>query len=155
MSELSLAAKKYFHLKEGASDDDYVAYNFMILAAKAKDGVDKLVPAIVHADNSSRLQVVRENNDLFVESVENFDSQTGFFDIIITYNDNSGIEFEPKTKSTLEAIYLTLFVLRSTISYEFLPVGFHVYFISNKLIKKSFVKTPTLLVNTPLSFADS
>lgn len=62
------AAKKYFHLKEGASDDDYVAYNFMILAAKAKEGVDKLVPAIVHADNSSRLQVVRENNDLFVHS---------------------------------------------------------------------------------------
>ena len=42
---------------------------------------------------------INENNDLFVELVEDFDSQTGFFDIIITYNDNSGIEFEPITDS--------------------------------------------------------
>ena len=62
------AAKEYFHLKDGASDDDYVAYNFMILAAKAKNGVKKIVPAIVHADNSSRLQVVRKETDLFVHS---------------------------------------------------------------------------------------
>ena len=42
---------------------------------------------------------IDEDNYLYVTLVEDFDTQTGFFDIIITYNDNSNIEFEPKTDS--------------------------------------------------------
>jgi carbamoyltransferase len=57
------AAKRWFHLSDGASDDDYNAYNYMVLTARAKPGARERIPAVVHADGTGRLQIVREEAD--------------------------------------------------------------------------------------------
>jgi carbamoyltransferase len=62
MATLS-AAKDLFDLSEGASDDDYNAYNYMVLTVKAKPHALALVPAVIHADGTARVQIVRERTD--------------------------------------------------------------------------------------------
>jgi carbamoyltransferase len=57
------AAKDLFDLSEGASDDDYNAYNYMVLTARAKPRALDLIPAVIHADGTARLQIVRERTD--------------------------------------------------------------------------------------------
>lgn len=57
------AAKEFFQLAEGASDDDYNAYNYMVLTAHAMPEARKRIPAVVHADGTGRLQIVREQAD--------------------------------------------------------------------------------------------
>jgi carbamoyltransferase len=57
------AAKQLFELSEGASDADYNAYNYMVLTAHAKSQARKLIPSVVHADGTGRLQIVREATD--------------------------------------------------------------------------------------------
>lgn len=57
------AAKEYFELLEGASDADYNAYNYMVLTAQSKPhGRDK-IPAVIHADGTGRIQIVRAQDD--------------------------------------------------------------------------------------------
>lgn len=55
------AAERLFHLSPGASDDDYDAYNYMVLTAPAREEAYNLVPAVVHRDATARLQIVRED----------------------------------------------------------------------------------------------
>ncbi len=57
------AALRWFELSDGAADDDYNAYNYMVLTAKAKPGAREQIPAVIHADGSGRLQIVREATD--------------------------------------------------------------------------------------------
>jgi carbamoyltransferase len=57
------AAKKFFELSDGASTGDYNAYNYMVLTAHAKPEAHTLIPSVVHADGTGRLQIVRENTD--------------------------------------------------------------------------------------------
>jgi len=57
------AAKEYFELSEGASDADYNAYNYMVLTAHARPRARTLIPSVVHADGTGRLQIVREQTD--------------------------------------------------------------------------------------------
>lgn len=57
------AAKKYFKLSPGAADDDYNAYSYMVLAAQALPEALEDIPAVVHKDGTSRLQIVREKHD--------------------------------------------------------------------------------------------
>jgi carbamoyltransferase len=57
------AAKEYFELAEGASDADYNAYNYMVLTAHARPRARTLIPSVVHADGTGRLQIVREQTD--------------------------------------------------------------------------------------------
>ncbi len=57
------AAKALFDLSEGASDDDYNAYNYMVLTARAKPQARAQVPAVIHVDGTARLQIVREDTD--------------------------------------------------------------------------------------------
>jgi carbamoyltransferase len=57
------AAKRWFELSEGASDDNYNAYNYMVLTARAKPGTRLRVPAVVHEDGTARLQIVRKQTD--------------------------------------------------------------------------------------------
>src|SRR5207237_6076905 len=54
------AAKKYFDLLEGASDADYNAYNYMVLTAQSKPAARERIPAVIHADGTGRIQIVRE-----------------------------------------------------------------------------------------------
>lgn len=62
MATLS-AAKCFFELCEGASDDGYNAYNYMILTVRARPQARLRVPAVIHADGTARLQIVREHTD--------------------------------------------------------------------------------------------
>lgn len=57
------AALDLFELQEGASDADYNAYNYMVLTARAKPQAQAKVPAVVHADGTGRIQIVREADD--------------------------------------------------------------------------------------------
>lgn len=57
------AAKRWFELSAGAADDDYNAYNYMVITARAKPDALSRVPAVIHADGTSRIQIVRENSD--------------------------------------------------------------------------------------------
>jgi carbamoyltransferase len=57
------AAREHFELEEGASDAGYNAYNYMVLTAHAKPGARDKIPAVIHADGTGRIQIVRTNDD--------------------------------------------------------------------------------------------
>ncbi|MBO0733322.1 MAG: carbamoyltransferase, partial [Methylocapsa sp.] len=57
------AAQHFFELSDGASDGDYNAYNYMVLTARAKPEARARIPAVIHADGTGRLQIVREETD--------------------------------------------------------------------------------------------
>jgi carbamoyltransferase len=57
------AALEYFDLLEGASDGDYNAYNYMVLTAQSKPHAREEIPAVIHADGTGRIQIVRAEDD--------------------------------------------------------------------------------------------
>jgi carbamoyltransferase len=57
------AALKFFELSPGAADADYNAYNYMVLTAQARPQARARIPAVIHADGTGRLQIVREETD--------------------------------------------------------------------------------------------
>jgi carbamoyltransferase len=57
------AAREYFDLLEGASDADYNAYNYMVLTAQSKPHARAKIPAVIHADGTGRIQIVRAADD--------------------------------------------------------------------------------------------
>lgn len=57
------AAQRWFELSDGASDNNYNAYNYMVLTARAKPEAHSRIPAVIHADGTGRLQIVREQTD--------------------------------------------------------------------------------------------
>jgi carbamoyltransferase len=57
------AALKFFALSPGAADADYNAYNYMVLTAQAKPEAKTRIPAVIHADGTGRLQIVRQETD--------------------------------------------------------------------------------------------
>jgi carbamoyltransferase len=59
------AAERFFHLAEGAGEDDCNAYNYMVLTAKARPEAHEAIPAVIHHDGSGRLQIVRPDIDPF------------------------------------------------------------------------------------------
>lgn len=62
------AAKQFFELSKGASTNDYCAYDFMILTVRAKPLAIKRIPAVIHRDGTSRIQIVREKNNALMYS---------------------------------------------------------------------------------------
>jgi carbamoyltransferase len=57
------AAKQLFELSDGASDDEYNAYNYMVITVRATLRARQLIPAVIHVDGTARLQIVRERTD--------------------------------------------------------------------------------------------
>ena len=57
------AAQEYFELLPGAADADYNAYNYMVLTAQSKPQAREKIPAVVHADGTGRIQIVRADDD--------------------------------------------------------------------------------------------
>jgi carbamoyltransferase len=57
------AAHEYFELHPGASDADYNAYNYMVFTAHAKPRARDKIPAVIHADGTGRIQIVRHEDD--------------------------------------------------------------------------------------------
>jgi carbamoyltransferase len=62
------AAKKWFNLSPGGGDDEFNAYNYMVLTSRAKSEAYKVIPAVIHYDGTSRVQIVREQVDPFVHA---------------------------------------------------------------------------------------
>jgi carbamoyltransferase len=59
------AAERFFYLEEGASDDDYNVYNYMVVTARARPEAYEAIPAVIHYDGTGRLQIVRPEIDPF------------------------------------------------------------------------------------------
>ncbi len=59
------AARRFFHLEDGAADDEYNAYNYMVLTAHARPEAHETIPAVIHHDGTGRLQIVRPEIDPF------------------------------------------------------------------------------------------
>lgn len=57
------AAHEYFDLLEGGSDANYNAYNYMVLTAQSKPHARERIPAVIHADGTGRIQIVRAEDD--------------------------------------------------------------------------------------------
>jgi carbamoyltransferase len=57
------SAVRLFELSDGAAENDYNAYNYMVLTARAKPEARLRIPAAIHADGTGRLQIVREHTD--------------------------------------------------------------------------------------------
>jgi carbamoyltransferase len=57
------AAQEYFNLLEGAADADYNAYSYMVLTAQSKPQALAKIPAVIHADGTGRVQIVRAEDD--------------------------------------------------------------------------------------------
>lgn len=62
------AAQQYFELLPGASDANYNAYNYMVLTAHSKPGAREKIPAVIHADGTGRIQIVREADDPLIHA---------------------------------------------------------------------------------------
>jgi carbamoyltransferase len=62
------AAQRWFELSPGAADADYNAYNYMVLTCRAKPEAREAIPAVVHFDGTSRVQIVREHLDPFIHA---------------------------------------------------------------------------------------
>ena len=62
------AAKQWFELSDGASDDDYNAYNYMVITARAKPEARAKIPAVIHADGTGRIQIVRAQTDPLIHA---------------------------------------------------------------------------------------
>ena len=60
------AAKEWFNLSPGAGLHDYDAYDYMVLTVAAKEKARSVVPAVIHYDGTSRIQIVRKENNLLV-----------------------------------------------------------------------------------------
>ena len=52
-----------FDLLPGASDTGYNAYNYMVLTAHSKPHAREKIPAVIHADGTGRIQIVRAEDD--------------------------------------------------------------------------------------------
>jgi carbamoyltransferase len=57
------AALAHFDLLEGADDADYNAYHYMVLTAQSKPQAREKIPAVIHADGTGRIQIVRAPDD--------------------------------------------------------------------------------------------
>ncbi len=63
------AAQEYFELLEGADDANYNAYNYMVLTAQSKPQAREKIPAVIHADGTGRIQIVRADDDPLAHAV--------------------------------------------------------------------------------------
>jgi carbamoyltransferase len=60
------AAERFFYLGEGASDDNYNAYNYMVWCSpRARPEAHEKIPALIHHDGTGRLQIVSPEVDPF------------------------------------------------------------------------------------------
>src|SRR5205085_10183702 len=57
------AARRWFELSPGAATDDYNAYNYMVMTARARPESHAVIPAVIHRDDTGRIQIVREETD--------------------------------------------------------------------------------------------
>ncbi len=62
------AAERFFELAPSARANDFGAYDFMVLTARARPEAVERLPAVVHRDGTSRVQIVRREVDPFTHA---------------------------------------------------------------------------------------
>src|SRR5262249_55467318 len=62
-------ARVLFDLPPGSEHHDLAAWRWMVLCARARPGTAALIPAVVHVDGTSRLQVVDPAADPLAGSI--------------------------------------------------------------------------------------
>jgi carbamoyltransferase len=74
-----------------------ISTEFMTINFKVRKGKEKKIPAVIHEDGTSRVQVVnRENNELYYDLIKNFHALTGVPLVLNTsFNDNEPIVCSP------------------------------------------------------------
>jgi carbamoyltransferase len=112
-SVLDTKINEYF---EGSSDNlDFMSY---VVNAKNED-ICKIIPAVVHSDGTSRVQVVRKNiNEKFYKLIESFNKISGVPILLNTsLNVNEPIcespiqAFDVFTSSSMDVVVLENYVL--------------------------------------------
>ena len=74
----------------------------MLIACKAKNKNKKKIPAVVHVDNSCRVQTVtNETNPFFYKLIKNFYKHTG---VPVILNTSFNIKGQPIVNDSLDAI---------------------------------------------------
>lgn len=82
--------------------DIHCPSQFMIIAADAKDGVEELLPSVVHADNTVRPQEVsKETNPRYWEMIYEFGNLTGH---PVVLNTSFNVKGEPIICNPTEAV---------------------------------------------------
>jgi carbamoyltransferase len=61
-------AQRYFELAPGAAAEDHNPYNYMVLNARARPESYQRIPAVIHRDGTSRVQIVRAGVDPFTHA---------------------------------------------------------------------------------------
>ena len=93
-SVLHERAKEYFEL-------DYPS-PFMLLAAQAREGMRKKIPAVIHVDNTARVQTVtREENGIYYNLVEEFCKIT---QVPVLLNTSFNVAGEPIVETPVDAL---------------------------------------------------
>ncbi len=62
------AARRWFELQDGATDDDCNAYRYMVLTVRPRPDAIRHIPAVIHRDDTSRIQIVRQDTDPFTHA---------------------------------------------------------------------------------------
>lgn len=87
-------AQEYFQIKQESP--------YMLLACKVQPNKKKDIPAVVHVDNSCRVQTVREeNNTRFFKLLKDFHKQTG---CPILLNTSFNVKGQPIVNTPKQAI---------------------------------------------------
>lgn len=95
-SVLSEYANEYFELRELRQ------YEYMTIAVKAKESVSEKIPAVVHVNNTARVQVVfKEKNNDYWQLLNNFHAISG---TPLLLNTSFNVRGEPIVCSPIDAV---------------------------------------------------
>lgn len=93
-SILAEEASNYFDLKDDSP--------FMLLVAKVKEDKKHLIPAVVHVDDTARVQTVtKENNDIYYDLINEFYKITG---VPVILNTSFNMVLEPIVETPADAL---------------------------------------------------
>jgi carbamoyltransferase len=107
---LAETVHEYFDLR-GMEDTP-----FMMYAVNCQPGVEKIIPSIIHVDNTCRIQTVtKEQNKHYYELIEKFHEKTG---VPILFNTSFNLGGDPLVETIDDAIDT---LRRSDIEYLYLP----------------------------------
>ncbi|MFT6046477.1 MAG: carbamoyltransferase [Arenicella sp.] len=99
------AAKKFFHLGEGANFDNFSCYDYMVLTTKAKLDAEHRVPAVIHHDGTARIQIVRaETNPLIHQYLKELKSTIGV-EVSVNTSLNVGSPIAQTPEHAIEVLY--------------------------------------------------
>ena len=98
-------ARELFDLSDGAADDDYNAYHYMVLTAPARPGARERVPAVVHQDGTARVQVVSEDAEPFCHAFLRAMGRRAGVELAVNTSLNVGAPIAQTPEHALETLH--------------------------------------------------